>query len=106
MSLWTLSHSLLSEEEARGLALPLLALLAPVWGILNFVTESFISYNPILHITGFGHLDSMRYETKIIIRLTLCLSLVSSFLSAKNKTQLNSLFEEDGLKIIQYEGET
>ena len=36
------------------------------------------------------------------------LGLVSSFLSAKNKTQLklNSLFEEDGLKIIQYEGVT
>ena len=62
--------------------------------------------SPILHITEFGHLDSTRYETKIIVRLTLCLSLVSSFLSAKNKTQLNSLFEEDGLKIIQYEGET
>ena len=29
-----------------------------------------------------------------------------SFPSAKNKTQLNSLFEEDGLKIIQYEGVT
>ena len=34
------------------------------------------------------------------------LGLVSSFLSAKNKTQLNSLFEEDGLKIIEYEGVT
>ena len=51
-----------------------------------------------LTLGGGGHLDSMRYETKIIVRLTLCLSLVSSFLSAKNKTQLKSLFEEDGLK--------
>ena len=74
------------------------------------MTESFISGEAalplLLHITGSGHLDSMRYETKIIVRLTLCLSLVSSFHSAKNKTKLYSLFEEDGLKIIQYEGVT
>ena len=76
------------------------------------MTESFISGEAalplLLHITGSGHLDSMRYETKIIVRLTLCLSLVSSFHSAnaKNKTKLYSLFEEDGLKIIQYEGAT
>ena len=40
------------------------------------------------------------------LSLASVLGLVSSFLSAKNKTQLNSLFKEDGLKIIQYVGVT
>ena len=56
-----------------------------------------VSLDSESQLTLGGHLDSVRYDTKIIVRLTLCLSLVSSFLSAKNKTQLNSLFEEDGL---------
>ena len=62
-----------------------------------------VSLDSESQLTLGGHLDSVRYDTKIIVRLTLCLSLVSS---AKNKTKLNSLFEEDGLKIIQYEGVT
>ena len=80
----------------------------------NFVTGLFISITQHCSDSGpFSHiiwtLLDMRlqnYHWSHSVPQYLSLTLISSFLSAKNKTQLNFLFEQDGLKIIQYEGVT